>query len=75
MNQLCRRSTIVLTTIKNITIANEIFSKKGLYILYLNISNLVVRMDRSRKGGEVACYIKKSLSDNHNSNFCRNAAG
>ena len=28
-------------------------------------------MDRSR-GGEVACYIRKSLSYNHQTSFCRN---
>ena len=29
-------------------------------------------MDRSRKGGGVACYIRKSQSYNHETSFCRN---
>ena len=29
-------------------------------------------MNRSRSGGGVACYIRKSLSYNHKTSFCRN---
>ena len=31
-----------------------------------------IRLDRSRRGGGVASYIKKYLSYNHNTTFCRN---
>ena len=30
------------------------------------------RLDHSRRGGRVSCYIRKSLSYNHKTNFCRN---
>lgn len=32
----------------------------------------VIRMNGSKRGGRVACYIKKSLSYNHKSSFCPN---
>ena len=32
----------------------------------------VIRLDRSKRGGGVACYIRKSLSYNYKSNFCPN---
>ena len=32
----------------------------------------LIRLDRSRRGGEVACYTRKSLSYNHKTSFCRN---
>ena len=32
----------------------------------------LIRLDHSRKGGGVACYIRKSLSYNHKTSFCRN---
>ena len=32
----------------------------------------LIRLDRSRRGGGVACYIRKSLSYNHKTSFCRN---
>ena len=32
----------------------------------------IVRMDHSKRGTRVACYIKKSLSFNHKSSFCPN---
>ena len=37
-----------------------------------NVGYDVVRLDRSRRGGEVACYIKKPLSYNHRSSLCTN---
>ena len=32
----------------------------------------LIRLDRSRRGGGVACYIRKSLSYNHKTSFYRN---
>ena len=32
----------------------------------------LIRLERSRSGGGVACYIRKSLSYNHQTSFCRN---
>ena len=32
----------------------------------------VIRMDRSKRGGGAACYIRKSLSYNYKSDFCPN---
>ena len=30
------------------------------------------RLDQSRRGGGVACYVKKSLAYNYRDNFCKN---
>ena len=32
----------------------------------------LLRLDRSRRGGGVACYVKKSLACNYRDNFCKN---
>ena len=32
----------------------------------------IIRLNRSRRRGEVICYIKKSLSYNHKTSFCPN---
>ena len=32
----------------------------------------LLRLDRSRRGGGVACYVKKSLAYNYRDNFCKN---
>lgn len=32
----------------------------------------LIRMNRSRRGGKVACHIRKLLSYNHKSSFCPN---
>ena len=32
----------------------------------------LLRCDQSRRGGSVACYIKRSLSYNYKENFCKN---
>ena len=32
----------------------------------------LIRLDRSTRGGRVACYIRTSLSYNHKTSFCRN---
>ena len=100
MKQVYCPHVIVLTTPTNMTIPNGIFSKKGLYILYLNVNSLLPKTDeicfiakklsalviriseskldpsilnsevdivgyniinRSRRGGGVACYIKNLL--------------
>ena len=31
----------------------------------------LLRLDRSRRGGSVSCYIKRSLAYNHKDNFCK----
>ena len=31
----------------------------------------LLRFDRSRKGGSVACYIRRSLAYNYKNNFCK----
>ena len=52
MSQLYSTNATVLTTTKNMMIPNGIFSKKGLYILHLNINNLVPKIDK-------ICFIAK----------------
>ena len=50
-------------------------SKLNSSILNSEVSNKgygVNRIDCSRRGGGVACYIRKSLSYNHKSSFCVN---
>ena len=32
----------------------------------------LLRLDQSRRGGGVACYIKRSLAYNYKDNFCKN---
>ena len=51
-------------------------------LIYLDLSTLhneldideydLIRLDHSRKRSEVACYIRKSLSYNHQTSFCHN---
>ena len=39
----------------------QIFKKKGLHFLHLNCNSLL-RKDRNRNGGGVACFIHKSIA-------------
>ena len=45
MNQLCCQNVIILTAIKTMIISNEIFSKRGLHILHLNINSILTKIN------------------------------
>ena len=48
MNQLCRMNAAILTSTEKKMISNEIFSRKKLHILHLNINSLLPKIDEIR---------------------------
>ena len=48
MNQLCGMNAVILTSTEKKMISNEIFSRKKLHILHLNINSLLPKIDEIR---------------------------
>ena len=64
-----------MTKITNAAIVGIGETKLDKSILYSEIDIEgydLLRLDRSRRGGGVACYVKKSLAYNYRDNFCKN---
>ena len=64
-----------MTKITNAAIAGigETKLDKSIFSSEIDIEGYdLLRFDRSRRGGGVACYVKKSLAYNYRDNFCKN---